>query len=163
MKQQLTTYLSENGLFYESQFAHRRQCFMEDAVGLAINRWLTAMTKHKYSGVVMVDMWKAFDLVKHSRLIAELFSIGISGLALQCFCSYLAEIFQQIEIGDNLSSSTACSNRSLPRQCPCTHIVHNIHVYIYMFIYTHTQKENYERPKFFEVVYSVSSDGFPEL
>ena len=57
----------------------------------------------------MVDMWKAFDRVKHSRLIADLFSLGISSLTLQWFCSYLSESFQQIKIGDNLSSSTACS------------------------------------------------------
>ena len=31
----------------------------------------------------MADMSKAFDRVKHSRLIADLFSLGISGLALQ--------------------------------------------------------------------------------
>ena len=99
-------------------------------MGLAINRWLTGKTERKYTRVVMVDLWKAFDRVKHSRLIADLFSLGISGLALQWFCSYVAERFQQIEIGDNLSSSTACSNRSIPRQCPWTHIIHNINIYV---------------------------------
>ena len=81
---------------------------------LAINRWLTAKTERKYTGVVMVDMSKAFNQVKHSRPIADLFSLGISGLALQWFCSYLSERFQQIKIGDNLSSSTACS-RGVPQ------------------------------------------------
>ena len=109
VKQQLTKYLSENGLFSEIQFASKRQRSTEDAVALAINRWLTAKTERKYTGVVMVDMWKTFDRVKHSRLIAKLFSLGISGLELQWFCSYLSECFQQIKIGDNLSSSTACS------------------------------------------------------
>ena len=65
VKQQLTTYLSENGLFSESQFVYRRQRSTEDAVVLAINRWLTAKTERKYTGVVMVDMSKAFDRVKH--------------------------------------------------------------------------------------------------
>ena len=97
VKQQLTTYLSENGLLSEIQFSNRRQRSSEDAVTLAINRWLTAKTERKYTGVVMVDMWKAFDQVKHSRLIADLFSLGVSGLALQWFCSYLSEFFQQIK------------------------------------------------------------------
>ena len=114
MKQQLTTYLSENGLFSESQCAYGWQRSTEDAVVLAINRWLTAKTERKYTGVVMVDMSKAFDRVKHSRLIADLFSLGISGLALQWLCTYLSERFQQIKIGDNLSSSTACS-RGVPQ------------------------------------------------
>ena len=94
VKQQFTTYLSENGIFSEIQFA---------------NRWLTTKTERKYTGVVMVNMWKAFDRVKRSRLIADLFSLGIIGLALQWFCSYLSDCFQQIKIGENLSSSTACS------------------------------------------------------
>ena len=49
MKQQLTTYLSENGLFSESQFANRRQRSTEDAVVLASNIWLTAKTKREYT------------------------------------------------------------------------------------------------------------------
>ena len=114
MKQQLTTYLSKNGLFSESKFAYRRQRSTEDAVVLAINRWLSAKTERKHTGVVMADMSKAFYQVKHSRLIADLFSLSISGLALQWFCSYLSERFQQIKMGDNLSSSTACS-REVPK------------------------------------------------
>ena len=114
VKQQLTTYLSEQGLFSESQFAYRQQRSTEDAAILAINRWLIAKTERKYTGVVMIDMSKAFDRVKHSRLIAVLFSLGISGVALLWFCSYLSERFQQIKIGDNLSSSTACS-RGVPQ------------------------------------------------
>ena len=132
MKQQLTTYLSENGLFSESQFANRRQRSTEDAVALAINRSLTAKTERKYTGVVMVDMWKAFDRVKHSRLIADLFNLGISSLALQWFCSYLSECFQQIKIGDNLSSSTAC-----PRGVSQGRVLGSI----LFIIYIHTQGE----------------------
>ena len=46
--------------------------------------------------------------MEHSCLIADLFSFSISGLALQWFCTYLSKRFQQIKIGDNISSSTAC-------------------------------------------------------
>ena len=128
VKQQLTTYLSENGLFSESQFAYRRQRSTEDAVVLFINRWLTAKTERKYTLVVMVDMSKAFERVKHSCLIADLFSLGISGLALQWFCSYLSERSKQIKIGDNLSSSTACS-RGVPQGSVLGPILFVIYIY----------------------------------
>ena len=134
MKQQLTTYLSENGLFSESQFSNKRERSTEDAVALATNRGLAAKTERKSTGVVMVDMWKAFDRVKHSRLIEDLFSLGISGLAHKWFCSYQSECFQQIKIGDNLSSSTACS-RGVSQGSVLGPI---------LFIYTSTHKENYE-------------------
>ena len=131
VKQQLTTYLSENGLFSESQFAYRRQRSTQDAVVLDINRWLTAKTERKYTVVVMVDMSKAFYRVKQSRLIADLFSFGISGLALQWFCSYLSKRFQQIKIGDNFSSSTACP-RGVPQGSVLGPILFIIYIYIYI-------------------------------
>ena len=104
---------------------------------LAINRWLTAKTKRKYTGVVMVDMSKAFDRVKHSSLIADLFCLGISGLALQWFCSYLSERFQQIKIGDNLSSSNDCSR--VVSQCSVYGPYCSIYIYIYIYIYINCQ------------------------
>ena len=84
----------------------------------------------------MVDMWKAFDPLKHSRLIADLFSLGISGLALQWFCSYLSECFQQIKIGDNLSSSAACS-----REVSQGSVLRPILFILYINICTHAQGE----------------------
>ena len=114
VKQQLTTYLSDIGVFSKSQFDYRRQRSTEDPVVLAINRWLTATIERKYTGVVMVDMSKASDLAKHSRLITDLLSLGLSCFSLQWFCSYLAERFQQKKTGENLSSSTACS-RGVPQ------------------------------------------------
>ena len=53
VKHQLTAYLSENGLFSESQFAYRRQRSTEDDVVLDINKWLTAKTERKYTVVRM--------------------------------------------------------------------------------------------------------------
>ena len=53
VKQQVTDYLTEHKLFPESQFAYRRQHSTEDAVVLAINRWLMAKAERKYTGVVI--------------------------------------------------------------------------------------------------------------
>ena len=105
-------------------------------MGLAINRWLTAKTERKYTGVVVVDMWKAFDRAKHSRLIADLFSLGISGFSLQWFCSYLSECFQQIKIGANLSISTACY-----REVAQGSVLRPILFILYINIDTHAQGE----------------------
>ena len=80
VKQQVTDNLTEHKLFPESQFAYRRQHSTEDAVVLAINRWLMAKAERKYTGVVMVDMSKAFDRVffslnhGHSGATAQLSS-----------------------------------------------------------------------------------------
>ena len=114
VKQQLTAYLSTQQLFPASQFAYRRQHSTEDAVVLAVNRWLMAKAERKYTGVVMVDMSKAFDRVQHARMVSILFSLGVSGIVLQWFRSYLSDRSQCIRIGNTLSTITVCS-RGVPQ------------------------------------------------
>ena len=59
-------------------------------------------------------MSKAFDCVKHDRMLLELFSLGIAGIPLLWFCSYLSGRFQHIKVQDQLSDATACS-RGVPQ------------------------------------------------
>ena len=106
--QQVTDYLTEHKLFPESQFAYRRQHSTEDAVVLAINRWLIAKAERKYTGVVMMVMSKAFDRVQHARLVSVLFIVGSSGRVLLWFSSYLSDRSQCVQIGDTISASTIC-------------------------------------------------------
>ena len=113
VKQQVTDYLTEHKLLPESQFAYRRQHSTEDAVVLAINRWLMAKAERKYTCMVMVDMSKAFDCVHHARLVSVLFSFGLSGSVLSWFSSYLSDRSQCVRIGDSISASTISSRGSL--------------------------------------------------
>ena len=53
-------------------------------------------------------MSKAFDRVKHERMLLELFSLGIAGIPLLWFFS-LPGRFQHIKVLDQLSDATACS------------------------------------------------------
>lgn len=114
VKKQLTAYLIDNDLFPETQFAYRKQHSTEDALTLAVSRWQAARADRKFSGVVFVDMSKAFDRVQHERLIAELFSLGISGKALLWFCSYLSSRVQHVRVQDCLSDGVSCS-RGVPQ------------------------------------------------
>ena len=63
-----------------------------------------AKQKRQTAGIVMVDMSKAFDRVGHSKLKADLHSLGILGTALAWFCSYLSCRVQSVKIGLNISS-----------------------------------------------------------
>lgn len=114
VKQQLMNYLNENSLLPESQFAYRRCHSTEDAVVCAVNRWQLAKSDRKYTGVVMVDMSKAFDRVRHVRLINVLFGLGVSGAVLQWFVSYLSDRTQCVRIGDELSNPSMCT-RGVPQ------------------------------------------------
>ena len=73
-----------------------------------------AKAERKYTGVVMVDMSKAFDRVQHARLVSVLFSFGLSGSVLPWFSSYLSDRSQCVRIGDTISASSICS-RGVPQ------------------------------------------------
>ena len=109
MKRQLTEYLYNNDLYPMTQFAYRPRHSTEDALVLAVNRWLLAKSERKYTGLVMIDMSKAFDRVHHERLVNELYTLGIGGAALHWFCDYLSGRSQQVRVLDSLSCSVGCT------------------------------------------------------
>ena len=109
VKEQLTDFLSTNGLYPTSQFAYRKQHSTEDTLILATNRWQLAKSEKKYTAVAMLDMSKAFDRVQHERLISDLFSVGIGGAALTWFISYFSERRQRVKVDDRLSSTVCCT------------------------------------------------------
>ena len=83
----LTRFLSVHSLFPPSQFAYRAKHCTEDAVTLAVDRFYEAADQKLHTGVVLTDMSKAFDEVRHQLLINDLFSVGISKRALSWFIS----------------------------------------------------------------------------
>ena len=62
-----------------------------------------AMNKGELTGVLMVDLCKAFDLVDHSLLLHKLKIYRCSEEALDCFTSYLSKRTQKVDINDQIS------------------------------------------------------------
>ena len=114
VKVQLTKYLEESTLFPESQFGYRRNHSTEDALVLAVNLWTQAKANLKTTGVVMVDLTKAFDRVKHEALVEELFSLGLHGTALEWFQSYLSDRKQRIKTSTLMTENHDCT-RGVPQ------------------------------------------------
>ena len=114
VKTQLTKFLHDHSLLPPSQFAYRKSHSTEDALVLATNRWLLAKSERKHTGVIMVDMSKAFDRVQHGRLIQVLFEYGIGHIPLLWFCSYLTDRRQIVRVKDVFSKSVECS-RGVPQ------------------------------------------------
>ena len=81
---------------------------------LAVNRWSTARCKREFTGTVFVDISKAFDRVKHERLVTVLFSLGIAGTALEWFTDYLSGRFQSVKVLDSVSEAVSCP-RGVPQ------------------------------------------------
>ena len=64
----------------------------------------------KYCGLVLSDMSKAFDCVRHRALS----SIAIRGMALKWFISYLTNRQQQVTTAEGLSFPSPCT-RGVPQ------------------------------------------------
>ena len=111
---QLRSYLEEFSIIPKEQFAYRQRHSTEDALVYAINNFLMAKDQGLYTGLVFVDMSKAFDRVEHQTLIYDLSNIGVRGSALKWFINYLTDRKQQVRCGNTVSAPTSCS-RGVPQ------------------------------------------------
>ena len=111
---QLKSYLKEHNLLPAEQFAYRDRHSTEDALVYTVNKLLHARDVGKTTGLVFVDLSKAFDRVQHQTLINELADIGLKDKALQWFISYLSDRSQQVRLAGSLSEETTCS-RGVPQ------------------------------------------------
>ena len=55
------------------------------------------------SGLLLIDLKKAFDLVDHSTLVSKLKLYGCSEYSLKWFCSYLTNRSEKTTFKDSMS------------------------------------------------------------
>ena len=98
VQQRLVEHIKDHNLLPQEQFAYRKAHSTEDALVYASDRYLAARDKGLHTGVVLVDLSKAFDKVHHETLIADLFSMGVHGTALNWFRNYLTDRQQVVTV-----------------------------------------------------------------
>ena len=96
-------FLNEQNLLNPKQSGFRSQHSCQTALTLMTEEWLKAMNKGELTGVLMVDLCKAFDLVDHSLLLHKLKIYRCSEEALDWFTSYLSKRTQKVDINGQLS------------------------------------------------------------
>ena len=87
-------YLSNNKLITCSQSGFRPKHSCETALNSLVDRWLKHIDDDKLTGVLFIDLSKAFDTVNHNVLMHKLKSFGICEHSLLWFKSYLCNIKQ---------------------------------------------------------------------
>ena len=104
---QLYAFLESHHLLVTNQFGFRRGRSTPLALTQFTDEMLTNMDNGLLNGVIFLDLKKAFDTVDHTILIHKLKIMGVSGVSLAWFQSYLTSRFQRTVIGQ----ATSCNRR----------------------------------------------------
>ena len=83
-------------------FRPRRSC--EHALLNAQNSLLESLSKRQISLLLLIDFFKAFDMVEHSILILKMEHYGIRGVAIKWMQSYLSGRKQFLSINGKNSA-----------------------------------------------------------
>ena len=103
------SYVSKHNLLSKHQSGFRPFHSTETCLIDMVNEWVYNMNSGSMTGVVLIDLRKAFDTVNHDILLTKLQDIGASGLTLKWFKSYLSGRYQKVSFKDSLSDALEVS------------------------------------------------------
>ena len=100
---QLYSYFSENKLFHENAMGFRKHRSTLTAMLQMYDRWTRGAGQGKISGVVLLDLSAAFDLVKPSILLKKLEVYGVKSDLIKWLECYLSNRKQAVWVDHILS------------------------------------------------------------
>ena len=105
---QVYQYFSRNKLFHKNLHGYRKNRSTQSALLTMYDRWVRASSQGDLSGVVLIDLSAAFDLVDHNLLLKKLEIYGLQQDCLKWISSYLDTRYQAVWIDHVLSSFLSC-------------------------------------------------------
>jgi hypothetical protein len=104
LNKRLIKYLENENLLAQSQFGFRAGKSTEDAVRDLTESIVGNLDKRKKCVGIFLDLAKAFDTVSIPILLNKMEGMGIRGVPLGIFESYLTNRYQRVKIGEFISS-----------------------------------------------------------
>ena len=93
--QQLESYFKTQGAYHEDQYGFRKGRSCADLLLGTIDDWMIAKDRKLSTAIVFIDLSKAFDNVQHDKLLLKLQKLGVGGMVLKWFHSYLCNRTQK--------------------------------------------------------------------
>ena len=102
MQSQMNTFIDK----YLSPFmcGYRKGYNPQHVLLMLIERWKKSLDCGEYSGVIFMDLSKAFETINHELLIAKLNAYGFDKSALKLIKSYLNNRWQRTKINTSIST-----------------------------------------------------------
>ncbi len=94
---QLYTHITDNNLLSSAQFGFRKNHSTSTCILSLIDRIYKNMDANKLTGVVFLDLKKAFDTVDHNILLKKLKTFNIVDTSIQWFRNYLTNRYQSVK------------------------------------------------------------------
>ena len=92
----LNNFMSQNNLFYPSQYGFRKGRSTISAISEFTSDILKSLDQNKNTIGVFLDLSKAFDTINHDTLLKKLQHYGVRGKALEWFTNYLTKRQQYV-------------------------------------------------------------------
>ena len=106
--EQIYNYFTQNQLFHPNLHGYRKNRSTQTALLQMYDRWVRAASDGQLSGVVLLDLSAAFDLVDSGLLLRKLKTYGFDDDVLSWVESYLTDRYQAVWIDHALSDFLAC-------------------------------------------------------
>ena len=107
---QIYIHLRDNEILSQQQFGFTENRSTEDALISVTENIYKALDKKESCVLLMLDFSKAFDVVPHHILLQKLEKMGVRGLSLNWFSSYLQNRVQFVRVGDAASTRSNVSH-----------------------------------------------------
>ena len=96
MYNRVLKFLNVFSIISPNQFGFRKDCSTNDAILTFVSQIYSAINVDEYFVAIYLDFSKAFDTVNHTILLKKLERIGIRGICLEWFKSYLGDRRQYV-------------------------------------------------------------------
>ena len=104
---QILQFVIENNLICKFQSGFREGHSCESALQYVINEWKEACDLGKVTGIVFLDLKRAFETVDRDRLLKKLKEYGLDGAVHKWLCSYLSGRMQKVKYDEYVSTASS--------------------------------------------------------
>ena len=106
---QTSIFLNSKNCLYTYQSVFRKKYFTDFCLSYLNYRILKGFGKGMMTGIILIDLQKAFDTIDHDVLLQKLYAIGFSKHTVNWFKSYLSNRSFLVNLGNNFSQPASVS------------------------------------------------------
>ena len=104
IQNQTQSFLDENKILYTYQSGFRKHYSTDTCLSYLTDRLRNGFEKGLLTGMILIDLQKAFDTIDHSILLEKMKCISFSESTIRWFISYLSNRSFIVSVGKELSS-----------------------------------------------------------